>query len=280
MGGEAAEDKVGLRIMSPKPHPPNHRNLEIALRIMLVFVIVCAAAIKLAVPLQAFELRPEQVALYEKLSLLNSNRAVRKIANVGPLGIQAVCIPSAAHGCNSSILNKQFRETPLQSSRIKFRVVSENPDFKVIYVGARDSEDKKRELSALYLDGFSDSDDAECQLYYSLKENVIEKVVIVISLNSQKLKQRFCLASQIVQGLGLSLPYGLPFSKLWKTSPDGLKSFTDEHVSRLTKGYRVLAHIHMCPDIRPAMKAPDIRRLLAGSSSCLDGLTFIPEQNN
>ena len=156
-------------------------------------------------------------------------------------------------------------------------MVSDNPDFEIIHVGTHGLEGKRRELSALYHDGFSDSDDAECQLYYSIKENVIEKVVIVISLNSQKLKQRFCLASQVMQGLGLALPYGLPFSKLWKRPPDGLSSHTDEYVSRLIKGYRVLAHIHMCPDIKPGMKAADLRRLLAGSSSCLDGLYSIPK---
>jgi hypothetical protein len=266
--------------MSPQSRPPHHRNSESVLRIIFVFMIVWATVVTSVLPSHGVELRPDQAALYEQLSLLNSNGALRKIAKTGPLAIQAVCIASPSNGCNKSILNKQINGAFLRSSRIRIRLASENSDFKIIQIGASGLANKRRELSALYFGGFSDSDDPDCQLYYLIKENVIENAVIVISLDSPELKQKFCLASQVLQGLGVSLPYGLPFSKLWKKPPDGMSAFTDEFLTGLTKGYKILAHIHMCPDIKPGMKAADIRPLLVGASSCLDGIKSIPEQNN
>jgi hypothetical protein len=78
----------------------------------------------------------------------------------------------------------------------------------------------------------------------------------------------------------MSLPNGLPFSKLWKTPHDGTNAFTNELIAKITKSYGIMGVIHLCPDIKPGMKAPDIRRLLLGSSGCLDGFKFIPAQSN
>lgn len=255
-------------------------NSEFVLRIVFVLVIFCTAAIKSALPSNGGEMPPEQAAVYVQLTLLNSNGALRKISKTGPLAIQAVCVASPTIGCNKSVLNNQINSALFQNSGLDIKVTSENPDIKIIHIGALGLANKKREFSTLYLDGFSDSDDLDCQLYYSIKENVIEKVVIIVSLDSPVLKQRFCLASQALQGLGVSLPNGLPFSKLWKNPTDGLYAFTAEFVSRITKSYGIMEYIHMCPDIKPSMKAPDIRRILVENSRCLDGLDFIPEQNN
>jgi hypothetical protein len=73
------------------------------------------------------------------------------------------------------------------------------------------------------------------------------------------------------------LDQGLTFSKLWKNPPGGSDAFTGNFVSKITKSYGILERIHMCPDIKPGMKALDIRRLLVGSSRCLDGIEFIPD---
>ena len=239
---------------------------------------------KLVLPSHGGELPPEIVATYLHLSLSNSNGVLRKIINTGHLAIQAVCDGSPSTACNKSILNKKINDAYRGNTRFKLKVTSLNPDLKFIFADAKGAASKRSELSDLYGAGFNDSDDPDCQLYYSIKENVIEKLVIVVSLNSPELKQRLCLALQLSQGLGLSLPYDMPFSKIWKQAPDGLpdgqKAFTDDDVSKLTQSYMILSYIHLCPEIRPGMKATDIRRLLVGSSSCLDGLKFIPAQNN
>jgi hypothetical protein len=227
-----------------------------------------------------FEPPRKELALYLQFSLSNSNGAVRKIMKTGPLAVQGVCKSSTFSRCNKSILNKQVNAAFGGNGRIKIRVTAENSDLKFIFLDAINLESKKRELSDSYSSGFNDSDDPECQLYYSIKDNVIKNVVVVVSLDSTELKQRFCLASQLFQGLGLSLQNDLPFSKLWKQAPDGLPNgqgeFTIDDVSKLTKGYAILSYIHMCPDIKPGMKADDINRMLLGNSVCLDGLEFLP----
>jgi hypothetical protein len=254
----------------------SRRSSKFVLRIVFGFIIFSAVATKLVLPSHGGEMPPEHVETYIQLSLLNSNGALRKIAKSGPLAIQGVCIASPTIGCNKSILNDQINGAFLRNSGIEATVASENPDIKIIHIGEMGLAIKRRELSALYLGGFSDSDDLDCQLYYSIKENMIEKVVIIVSLDSPVLKQRFCLASQALQGLGMSLPNGLPFSKLWKNPTDGLNTFNYEFVSRITKSYGILQRVHMCPEIKPGMKASDIRQLLVGSTICLDGIDFIP----
>ncbi len=257
-----------------------HRISEFVLRTVFCLVILCATAIRSTLPSHGGELPPEQVAVYVQLSLLNSNGALRKIAKTEPFAIQGVCKASPSTKCNKSILSKKIYSSYGGNTRIKERVTAENPDLKFVFLDATGLANKRRELSSLYIGGFNDSDDLDCQLYYLIKENVIEKVVIVVSLDAPELKQRFCLASQVLQGLGVSLPDGLPFSKLWKSPPDGASAFTDELISKITKSYGIIGFIHLCPAIKPGMKAPDIRRLLIEPSGCLDGFKFIPAQSN
>jgi hypothetical protein len=38
----------------------------------------------------------------------------------------------------------------------------------------------------------------------------------------------------------------------------------------------VFSYIHMCPDIKPGMKADDLMRILSGNSICADGLKRLP----
>jgi hypothetical protein len=230
------------------------------------------------------ELPPDQVALYLRFSLSNSKGVVRKIVKTGSFAVQSVCEGSPSIRCNKSMLNKRVNAAFGGNGRIKLRGTGKNPDLKFIFLDASDLSNKKRELSELYLGAFNDSDDPECQLYYSIKDSVIEKVVIVASLDSSELKQRFCLASQLFQGLGLSLQKDLPFSKLWKQAPDGLPNgqseITSNYVFKLTKGYAILSYIHMCSDIKPGMKADELKRILSGNSVCTDGLEVFPKKNN
>jgi len=249
-------------------------------RILFTATIVYLIFAKLVSPSQGGELPPAQISVYVQLSLLNPNGVLRKIFKAGPLAVQAVCVSSSSSTCNKTILNKQLNGAFGGNTRIKKRVSRQNPDIKFLHIGAGGLAAKKRELVAAYDGGFSDSDDLECQLYYSIKNNIINNVVIVVSLDSPVLKQNFCLASQVLQGLGLSLPNGMSFSQLWKNPTGGLYEFNDEYVARMVKSYGILGYIHMCPELKPGMKAPDIRRLLAGRSSCLDGFEFIPGEAN
>lgn len=255
-------------------------NLANFFRLLAFWLLIGMMHVPLITSSYGLELPQEEVDFYLHVSLSNSNVAVRKIIKTESLAVQAVCKSASSSGCNKSILNKRINSAYGGNGRIRVRVTAENPDLKFVFLDASSLANKKSELSELYVGGFRDSDDTDCQLYYSINENVIEKVVIVVSLDSSELKQRFCLASQLFQGLGLSLQKNLPFSKLWKQAPDGLpdgqNAFTNDDVSKLTKGYALLSYIHMCPDIKPGMKVDDIKRILSGNSTCTDGLKLLP----
>jgi hypothetical protein len=57
---------------------------------------------------------------------------------------------------------------------------------------------------------------------------------------------------------------------------DGENVFTERNVSIVTEVYGVYSYIHMCPDIKPGMKADDLMRILSGNSICSDGLKLLP----
>ncbi len=145
------------------------------------------------------------------------------------------------------------------NNRLEVKITSHNPDLIYFFTDTDGALIKRRQLSKLYIGGFIDADDPDCQLYYSIRENVIEKVRIVVSLDSPELKQKLCLTLQLSHGLGLALTSDLPFSKIWKQPPDemldGENVFTERNVSKITEVYRVFSYIHMCPDIKPGMKA-------------------------
>ena len=234
--------------MSPLLHPPHRRTSEYNLRIMSKYMVACVAVITSVSASQGFELPPEQVATYLQSSLSNSSALLRKPDKVGPVGFHRSCMDIGPDKCNTSFLNKRFKGMLGGNSRVKLTAEKDNPDIKLIIASGFGAVVAKRDLSASYVGGFSDSDDPDCQLYYSIKDNMIKKVVIVVSLDSPELKQKFCMASQFMQGLGLALPYGMPFSKLWRRPPDGQNAFTDKNVSDLTESYGILSYIHMCPE--------------------------------
>jgi hypothetical protein len=228
------------------------------------------------------ELLQKEIDYYLRISLSNSNGVVRKFSKTGPLAMQRTCTSTKRDKCNNTVLNKRIGDSFGRNNRIKVKVTSQNPDFRFIFADANSTVSKRHELSDLYIGGFIDSEDSDCQLYYSIKENVIEKVVIVVSLESPELKQKLCLALQLTQGLGLSLPFDMPFSKVWKQPPDELlddqSAFTDDNVFGITNGYSLYSYIHMCPDIKPGMKADDVKLILSGNSICTDGLKLLPEK--
>jgi hypothetical protein len=235
------------------------------IRIMFLWLLVGMVCVPLIKSSYGFELPQEEKTTYLRLALGNSNGVVRKFSKTGPLGLISTCISIQRDKCNKAvlgILNKRIGDSFGGNNRLEVKITSQNPDLIYFFADTNDALIKRLQLSKLYVGGFIDSDDPDCQLYYSIRENVIEKVRIIVSLDSPELKQKLCLALQLTHGLGLPLTSGLPFSKIWKQAPDemldGENVFTERNVSKITEVYGVFSFIHMCPDIKPGMTADDL----------------------
>ena len=249
-------------------------------RIMFLWLLVGLAGVPLLKPTNAFELPQEEKTTYLRVALGNSNGVVRKFSKTGALAAIAACPSIQRDKCKSAIFTRRTSDAFSGINRGGVKITSKNPDIIFLFADTSGALQLRRPLSKSYAGGFIDSDDIDCQLYYSIEQNVIKTVHIVVSLDSPELKQKLCLALQLPHGLGLALTSDLPFSKIWKQPPvemlDGESVFTERNVSVLTEGYRVFSYIHMCPDIKPGMKADDLMRILSGNSICADGLKHLP----
>jgi hypothetical protein len=249
------------------------------IRIISLWLLVGMACVPLITSSYGLELPQEEKTTYLRLALGNPNGVVRKFSKTGALAVIGACTSIRGDKCRA-ILNRKLYDSLLGISRVEVEITSQNPDIVFLFTDTSGAQNIRRQLRRSYIQGFIDSDDVECQLYYSIKGNVIEKIHIVVSLDSSELKQKLCLAVQLPHGLGLALTSNLPFPKIWKQAPvemlDGEREFTERNVSKITKSYAVFSFIHMCPDIKPGMKGEDLMRVLSGNSDCADGLEFVP----
>lgn len=250
------------------------------IRIISLWLLVGMTCVSLVTSAYGFELPQEEKTTYLRLALGNSNGAVRKFSKTGALAVIGACAGPRSDKCNRGTINKKTSNSFSGINRLGVTVTSQNPDLIFLFADTSGALQIRQQLRKTYLGGFIDADDVECQLYYSIKENVIEKIHIVVSLDSPELKQELCLAVQVPHGLGLAFTSELPFSKIWKQASvemlDGEKVFTARNVSKIAEGYRVFSYIHMCPDIKPGMKAEDLMRVLSGNTICAEGLKLLP----
>ncbi len=212
--------------------------------------------------------------IYPQQSLGNTRQRLRKIDNIGPIFFKTTCVGTVEGKCVHSIINSRFAGAAVIHERLRFKFSNKisNPDIELMLMDQDLTLSKRQELSVTYANGFRDSDDPDCQLYYLFKDNRISKVVIVVSLDSPEFKQRVCYMSQLHQGLGLALPDSLPFSKLWDKKPDGYAMLTEALFTRLVKTYGVFSYLHMCPELQPGMDAGAIVKFLDKGSPCFSGL--------
>jgi hypothetical protein len=212
--------------------------------------------------------------IYVHQSLGNPGQRLRKIDKIGPIVVKTICVGTIQSKCVHPAINSRFSSAVVVHERLRFKFSTKasDPDIEIILTDQSSTLSKRQELSATYANGFRDSDDPDCQLYYSLQGHVIKKVVVVVSLDSPEFKQRACYMSQLHQGLGLALPDSLPFSKLWNKQPDGYSTLTEALFTRLVKTYGVLSYVQMCPELKPGMDASSIGKFLDKGSPCFSGL--------
>ncbi|MEQ1522214.1 MAG: DUF2927 domain-containing protein [Aestuariivirga sp.] len=212
--------------------------------------------------------------IYLHQSLNNSDQRLRKISKIGPITVKSTCLSISQHQCAKSVLNSRFNNAIVIHLRLKLTFLNKiaNPDIEIMYVDHSIALSKRRNLSVAYAKEFRDSDDSDCQLYYAFKKHSIERIAIVVSLDSPDFKQRVCLMSQLHQSIGLSLLDNLPFSELWKKRQGGYSTLTGANFAQLVQTFGILSYIHMCSELTPGMNNRATVGVLSKGSKCFLGL--------
>lgn len=211
------------------------------------------------------------IEIYLDAAFSNFRTKLIKPGTLGPFSYRIFCLNVTHDKCTSAVLNKLYRGLPLWHNRFRLKGKSISPDITYVYTNTNGAIAKKVELTNLYAKQFTDSADPDCQLYYMIRNDVIEKTTIVISLDSPLPKQKLCLAYQTQQSTGLSLPGNMSFSVVWESPPAGKSYFNAADLNRIAESLRLLSYIHMCPDLKAGMSRDEAKRVLSAPNTCLDG---------
>jgi hypothetical protein len=217
--------------------------------------------------------------VYLLASIGNKDHRLRKFSKGDPIIVERACLSLVKSKCVTKALNSRFNSAIILHKRLNLKFSNEaaNPDIRIIAADQNSARSKKQELSIVYAKGFHDSEDLECQLYYSLKDDSIERAVIVVSLDAPDFKQRVCYMSQLQQSLGLALLDNLPFSELWQRQPDGYSALSEDRFARLVRTFSVLSYVHMCPDLISGMDKKTVAKVLS-DQACWGKLRVKPER--
>jgi hypothetical protein len=214
----------------------------------------------------------ELVEVYKIIAFSKTAKVLRKLKEKSPLSVKAICAEVRSKNCSNALLNNRLSEMFTTNSRIKIKIVSTQPSVKLIFTDLVGAQANKIEYSKLYAEEFHDFDDHECQLYYSLNENEIENVVIIVSIDAPEFKQRACLISQLSRGLGLSLPDELTFSELWGMPNSWLSHLSVADGNQYIRSVGLFNYIHMCSELKAGMGILQLDAVLNETSQCLIGL--------
>ena len=201
----------------------------------------------------------------------SGNNTLIKFDTNGSIKFRLFCNPQDREKC--SLANKYVSDSVGQSTtshmaydkdgplEIVFSGFMFLPGYQIIYT--------KRD----YAGQLSESDDQDCQLYYELdvSRSLIKRASIIVSFNAPPEKIRYCLASQHMRVLGLTVRGKKSFSQIWKSYPD-LSKITDREFKELVHSYTLLEFIHMCPAIKAGMTKQAVRDLLKPDSICFRDL--------
>lgn len=175
-------------------------------RIISLWLFAGMACVPLITSSYGFELPQEEKTTYLRLALGNSNGVVRKFSKTGALAMTGACTSIRPDKCGA-ILNKKLSDSFSGINRVGVKITSQNPDIIFLFTDTSGGLQIRQQLRKSYIGGFIDSDDVECQLYYSIKENVIEKIHIVVSLDSPELKQKTLFGSATAARAGIGFNF-------------------------------------------------------------------------
>jgi hypothetical protein len=212
--------------------------------------------------------------LYRRYATINENSVVRKFEKTEPFAIQAICLTHLDRRCSTEKLSNIVKYAVGPNNRLRVAITKENPDLQFFFTDRSGTEIIKKRLSEDFKDAFQDFSDLDCQLYFSMDKNTIERASIVVSLDASGIKQRVCLTLQLPHAMGLALPNAGNFANNWPVTSDGidLSKASDKELSEIKNKLDILTYIHLCPDLKPGMNSDDIEAVFSNSKSCLKGL--------
>jgi hypothetical protein len=236
------------------------------------FLLICFLLLSQAVSAQSLEKYNEVAGSYLGYALLNPPGEIIKPVGKNSMKFWPTCIGrNDAKECSATAIEQKLNRSLSRIPGLKMDFSFQDADLRIIFGDNSVVTSKITELDQIYSAGYRDSADSDCALYYNVKESVVSKRVILVSLDSSALKQEVCLAVQFFQSLGLSFRNQEPFFKLWQPGPDALSTLTEEEAERLLRGLTVFALIHMCPEMRVGMKQDAVIAVLR-TPRCWHGL--------
>jgi hypothetical protein len=215
----------------------------------------------------------EVIKSYLQSVVTTSERKILKPSNTEPLTFSPRCISQQEDKCKSSETIRKIRSAIVRNETNMLEFAPENSSLKVYLVDADEFPKRKRDYDKKYADGFKDSEDPDCALYYAKEESEISNAVILISLDAPDFKQRVCLATQYVRGQGLLIENNKTFSELWNHEPNPLSKISEANFEKLVNRWSIYTYIQMCPQIKSGMSLEEVSAILE-SGACQEGLIF------
>jgi hypothetical protein len=210
---------------------------------------------------------------YLQSVVTTSERKILKPSNTKPLAFSPRCISRQEDRCKGPETTRKIRSAIVRNETNMLEFVPENVSLKVYLVDADEFPKRKRDYDKKYADGFNDSEDPDCALYYATKESEISNAVILISLDAPDFKQRACLATQYVRGQGLLIEKNKTFPELWNLEPNPLSKLSEQDFDKLVNRWSVYTYIQMCPLIKSGMTLEEVSAILR-RNACLEGLAL------
>jgi hypothetical protein len=213
----------------------------------------------------------EAIKSYLQSVVTTSERKILKPSNTKPLTFSPRCISRKEGKCKSSETTRKIRSAIVRNDNNMLEYAPENVSLKVYLVDADEFPKRKRDYDKKYADGFKDSEDPDCALYYAIEESEISNAVILMSLDAPDFKQKACLAAQYVRGQGLLVENNKTFPELWNLEPNPLSKLSEQTFAKLVSHWSVYTYIQMCPLIKSGMTLEEVSAILE-HGACLEGL--------
>ena len=205
----------------------------------------------------------DTIETYLESALGGKSDRVLKFIDPNPIPVSYVC---KTDQCQVNFKNythfvsaRQFRIEPLvESARIVVQFYSNKSEIDKL----------ESDLAAAPNAVLNDGEDS-CHVTILATDNKIEKTVVLVSLQQETSKIQACVAFQIHRGMGLTLPGGANFERVWISN---LADSDSKQTLNFYRGSFILLAIHFCSDISPNMTKDQLVQVLTSSTKCTEGI--------
>lgn len=186
------------------------------------------------------------------------------------------CNSAISAKCEKTEIRRKVNGALPRIKDIQFRIKTFKPNLYIKFTDQSEMNLDKRQFSQLYAGQFIDTSDEECALFYKVKQSTISEAAILVSLDATDLKQRTCLVVQFNRALGMKVPTGANFTKIWNDGTDPARSMSEQEFEKMKRFYDVLTTLHMCSELNEGMNFSEVASALA-DEKCWS--TILIEQN-